>query len=155
MVSEAIPSRKGDFMFPRAVFRSMPGMSRPFGVTLLAFLTLFGGLLYLALALGFFGLALMADQGTDEVYLLMALFILIISVAFFIATRGLLRGSGWAWTLAVIVTALSFIGNLLSAYAYGFDDQVTWFSTIFGLLLSMLIFVYLFTSGVRRFFGRL
>lgn len=142
-------------MSPKTVFRSMPGLNRPFGVTLLAFFTLFGGLLYLALALGFFGLGLMPDQGVDEVYLLLGLFVLVISVAFFVATRGLLRGSGWAWTLAVIVTALSFIGNLLSAYAYGFDDQVTRISTIFGLLLSMLILAYLFTSRVRRFFGKL
>lgn len=142
-------------MFPRTVFRSMPGMSRPFGVTLLAFLTLFGGLLYLATALGFFGLALMADQGTDEVFLLLGLFVFIIAVAFFVVTRGLLRGSGWAWTLAVVVTVLSFIGNLLSAYAYGFGDQVTRISTIFGLLLAILMLAYLFTSRVRRFFGKL
>ncbi len=44
------------------LFSLMSSMNRPFGITLLAILTLFGGLLYLAAALGFFGLALLPDE---------------------------------------------------------------------------------------------
>jgi len=147
-------------------------MNRPFGVTLLALLTLLGGLLYLAAALGFFGLALLANEGevidqlgpeTPEwivqnffvAFLLLGVFAAAIAIAFFAATRGLLRGSGWAWTLAVVVTILSIISDLLSAYTYGFGDAVTPISTVFGLLLAVLIIAYLFTARVRRFFGKL
>jgi len=147
-------------------------MNRPFGVTLLALLTLLSGLLYLAAALGFFGLALLANEaevvdrlgpGTPEwmvqdffvVFLLLGLFAAVIAIAFFAATRGLLRGSGWAWTLAVIVTILSLVSNLLSVYTYGFGDPVTSISTVFGLLLVVLILAYLYTTRVRRFFGKL
>lgn len=147
-------------------------MSRPFGVTLLAILTLFGGLLYLAAALGFFGLAFLPDEseviarlGSETpqwivdnffvVFLILGLFASVIATAFFAVTRGLLGGKGWAWTLAVIVTVLSLASNLLSAYAYGFGDPVTSASTVFGLLLAALILGYLFTTRVRRFFGKL
>ncbi len=147
-------------------------MNRPFGVTLLAILTLFGGLLYLAAALGFFGLALLPDEsevidrlGSETpqwivenffvVFLLLGLFASVIATAFFAVTRGLLRGRGWAWSLAVIVTILSLVSNLLSAYAYGLGDPVTSTSTVFGLLLAVLILAYLFTKRVRRFFGKL
>lgn len=150
----------------------MSGTNRPFGVSLLALLTLLGGLLYLAAALGFFGLALLANEGevidrlgpgTPEwmvqdffvVFLLLGIFAAIIAIVFFAVTRGLLRGSGWAWTLAVIVTILSLVSNMLSAYTYGFGDSVTLTSTVFGLLLAALILVYLFTERVRRFFGKL
>lgn len=139
---------------------------------MLAILTLFGGLLYLAAALGFFGLALLPSE--DEViahlgaetpdwivenffvvFLLLGLFASVIAVAFFAVTRGLLRGRGWAWTLAVVVTVLSLASNLLSAYTYRFGDPVTSVSTVFGLVLAVLILAYLFTRRVRRFFGKL
>jgi len=146
--------------------------SRPFGVTLLAMLTLLGGLLYLATALGFFGLALLADQAevverlgpgtpdwlTDDYFLafiLLGIFVLIIAAAFFVATQGLLAGSGWAWTLAVIVTLLSLVGNLVSMYTYGLDDQATVASTLFGFILAAIVLAYLATSRVRRFFGKM
>ncbi|MBN1677361.1 MAG: hypothetical protein JW880_02365 [Candidatus Thermoplasmatota archaeon] len=146
-------------------------MNRPFGVSLLAILTLFGGLLYLAAALGFFGLALLPSE--DEVivrlgsgapdwivesfflvFLILGLFASVIAVAFFAATRGLLQGRSWAWTLAVVVTLLSLVSSLLSVYTYGFSDPVTSMGTVFGLILVLLILAYLFTGRVRRFFGK-
>lgn len=150
----------------------MSGVNRPFGVTLLALLTLLGGLLYLAAALGFFGLALLANQGEvidrlgpgapdwmvqDHfvVFLLLGVFAAVIAIVFFAVTRGLLRGSGWAWTMAVVVTILSLLSSLLSTYTYGFEDAVSSASTIFGVILAVLILVYLFTDRVRRFFGKL
>ncbi len=87
--------------------------------------------------------------------MILGLFASIIATAFFAVTRGLLQGKSWAWTLAVVVTTLSLVSNLLSAYAYGLRDPVTSVSTVFGLLLVVLILAYLFTSRVRRFFGKL
>lgn len=158
-------------MFPATVFGPM-SLNRPFGVTLLALLTMLGGLLYLAAALGFFGLALLADRAevaerlgpgaadwlADDYFLafmLLGVFVLIIATAFFVTSHGLLTGSGWAWTLAVIVTLLSLAGNLVSVYAYGLADQTTLISTLFGFVLAVLVLAYLATSGVRRFFGKL
>ena len=159
-------------MSPAVVSGAMSDLNRPFGVTLLAFLTLLGGFLYLASALGLFGLTLLADQGevaaelgpgapawmvenSSTVFLLFGLFVLIVAVAFFAVTRGFLRGSGWSWTLAVVVTVLSIVSSTLSAFVYGLGDQVTLMSTVFGLLLAVLILAYLFTDRVRRFFGKL
>ena len=150
----------------------MDGVNRPFGVTLLALLALLSGLVYLAAAFGLFGSALLADEsevidqlGEDTpqwivdnylaVFLVLGIFTLIIAVLFFQATRGLLRGRPWAWTLAVVVTVLAVLSNMMSVYALGLEDPVTFANAAAGFVLALLILAYLYTQRVRRYFGRL
>lgn len=150
----------------------MAGDNRPFGVTLLALLALLSGLVYIAASLGLFGTALLADEGAlvdalgpdtpqwvvDNyfvVFLVLGVFALIVAVLFFQAMRGLLRGRGWAWTLAVVVTVLSLLSNLLGIYAQGLEDPVTFANAAAGFVLAALVLVYLNTQRVRRFFNKL
>jgi len=152
--------------------RGMPEINRPFGVTLLALLALLCGLVYLAAALGLFGTALLADESVliDQlgpetprwivdnylvVFFVLGILALTVALLFFLALRGLLRGRPWAWTLAVVVTVLSLLSNLLSVYAQGLGDPVTLANAAMGFILAALIMAYLYTQRVRRFFGKL
>src|SRR4030042_1790125 len=137
----------------------MDGVNRPFGVTLLALLGLLSGLVYLAAAFGLFGSALLADEGEviDQlgedtpqwivdnylaVFFVLGILTLVIAVLFFQATRGLLRGRPWAWTLAVVVTVLAVLSNMMSVYALGLEDPVTFANAAAGFVLALLILVY-------------
>jgi uncharacterized BrkB/YihY/UPF0761 family membrane protein len=150
----------------------MSEFNRPFGVALLALLALLSGLVFLASSLGFFGTALLADEGAlvtelgDDTpqwvvdnyvvfFTALGALTLLLAVLFFAATRGLLRGREWAWTLAVVVTVLSVVSNILGIYAQGLDDPVVLADSAVGFVFAVLILGYLLTKRVRRFFGKL
>ncbi len=150
----------------------MSEVNRPFGVTLLALLALLSGLVYLAASFGLFAAATLADEvelldqlGPDTpqwvadnyivVFLALGFLALTIAVLFFLAMRGLLRGRPWAWTLAVVVTVLSLISNLMSVYTQGLEDPVTFANAAAGFVLALVILAYLYSQRVRRYFGRL
>lgn len=150
----------------------MSELNRPFGVTLLALLTLLSGLACLAASLGLFGTALLADEGAlvgqlgpdtpdwivdnyVAVFLVLGLVFLVVAVLYFQATRGLLRGRPWAWTLAVVVTVLSVLSNLMGVYAQGLEDPVIFANSAVGFAFAFLILAYLYTRRVRNYFDRM
>lgn len=71
-----------------------------------------------------------------------------IAIVSFIVAYGLLKGKGWAWTVAIILSIISIVWNvitLVTAANYG---------GIISIIISGIILYYLFRPHVKAYFGK-
>ncbi len=79
---------------------------RPLGVTIIAILTIIGGIGFLASGIAaVVATPFLSDMGGLSAGIGAALIVL--GIAYFVMAYGLWKGKGWTWTITVI---LSFIG---------------------------------------------
>jgi hypothetical protein len=74
--------------------------------------------------------------------------LLAIAIVSFIVAYGLLKGRGWAWTVAIILSIISIVWNvvtLATAANYG---------GIISIIISGIILYYLFRPHVKAYFGK-
>ena len=123
---------------------------RPFGVTLIAVLTIIGGIAFLASGItaatvapflsGTQTLLVGLSAGTGAAFLALG-------IAYFVMAYGLLKGKGWAWTITLV---LSYIG-----IALGFVSIVTGhIGSVFGIIINAVIVYYIYRPKVKSFFGK-
>ena len=71
-----------------------------------------------------------------------------IAVVSFIVAYGLLKGKGWAWTVAIILSIISIVWNVVTlATAANFGG-------IISIIISGIILYYLFRPHVKAYFGK-
>jgi uncharacterized membrane protein (UPF0136 family) len=71
-----------------------------------------------------------------------------IAVVSFVVAYGLLKGKGWAWTVAIILSIISIVWNaitLVTAANYG---------GIISIIISGIIIYYLYRPHVKAYFGK-
>ncbi|MFL6309169.1 MAG: hypothetical protein ACJ70T_04120 [Nitrososphaera sp.] len=71
-----------------------------------------------------------------------------IAIVSFIVAYGLLKGKGWAWTVAIILSIISIVWNvitLVTAANYG---------GIISIIISAITLYYLFRPHVKAYFGK-
>jgi uncharacterized membrane protein (DUF2068 family) len=133
---------------------------RPTGVTILAVLQIFGGIISLFFGLSslfFGGLMVVSDAAATAgaeidmgpIMLAAGVLALISGVIGLIAGYGLFTLKGWGWTLAVIFAIANIVSNLL-----GLFQGANIVGGIIGIVISGLILYYLNTSTVKRAFGK-
>ena len=66
---------------------------------------------------------------------------------YFAVGIGYFGGKGWAWTVGIIVTAISIVLDIVQI-AFGA------YSNAFGLVIGLLIIYYLTRPHVKVFFGK-
>ena len=141
---------------------------RPFGVTILAILTIIAGIAFLANGVTAATIApslsvtntshnsTFSTTGSSAIIpqsLLVGLSVgagvalLALGIAYFVMAYGLLKGKGWAWTITVL---LSYIG-----IALGFVSIVTGhIGAVFGIIINAVIVYYIYRPKVKSFFGK-
>ncbi len=128
-------------------------MERPTGVTILAVLEIIAGILMLFGTAGMLFLATLGGKmpGVGIFFgmfaLAMAFIFIVLAVLAFVVAYGLWNGRGWAWWLAIILSAISLITNLGSLVTGNPGGIV-------GLVIAIVILYYLTRPHVKRFFGR-
>ncbi len=132
---------------------------RPIGVLILAVLSfiagaflLLGGIIFIAVGGTLVSLfssifpswlqALLATLG-----LVIGIILLALAVCYIIVGKGLLDGKPWAWTLTLVLTAISAINGVMGLLSGNFGVVVS-------LAINGLIIWYLFTPEVKAFFGK-
>jgi hypothetical protein len=71
-----------------------------------------------------------------------------IAIVSFVVAYGLLKGRGWAWTLAIILSIISIVWNAITlATAANFGG-------IISIIISGIILYYLFRPHVKEYFGK-
>ena len=73
--------------------------------------------------------------------------LLAIAIAYLVVAYGLLKGFGWSWTFAVILSIISIVLNAVSV-------AVGNFYSIISIIISGLILYYLYRPHVKAFFGK-
>jgi len=123
-------------------------MNRPFGVTVIAYLALIGGLFGLCLPiLGMMSSSLLGPLAVVGV-VASAFFIVgpILQLVFAAGAFGL---RPWAWYVGLIATGITVIGVIVNIF-----QGATFGSAVWGGIIPIIIFFYLLTPDVRKAFGQ-
>jgi uncharacterized membrane protein (DUF2068 family) len=119
---------------------------RPLGVTIIAILTIIGGIGFLASGIA----AVVAAPFLSDMEGLSAgigAALMALGIAYFVMAYGLWKGKGWAWTITLV---LSFIGIVL-----GIISIVTGnIGAVFHLIINIIVVYYLYRPNVKMFFGK-
>ncbi|HUV25266.1 MAG TPA: hypothetical protein VMW26_07540 [Methanomassiliicoccales archaeon] len=138
---------------------------RPIGVTILGFMALLLGLIYLLGATGSF---LVAGLPLDElqeignipdfivensgiIFTSLGVVFLIFAVVSFLLSYGFFKGRPWAWTLGIILGVLSIISSVINLMIYWDISNLS--SSIISILIAVLLITYLTRPGVKRYFS--
>ncbi|HID05244.1 MAG TPA: hypothetical protein EYH45_03790 [Candidatus Caldiarchaeum subterraneum] len=127
--------------------------ARPTGVTILAVLEIIGGILSL---LGGVGLMVLAGFAATVpvvgifagVLVALGAALTLLGILSFIVAYGLLKGMGWAWMLALILSIIGVIIGVVSLVQGGV-------SAVVGIIINVIIIYYLTRPHVKQYFGRL
>jgi uncharacterized membrane protein HdeD (DUF308 family) len=107
---------------------------RPLGVTIIAILTIIGGILFL-----FSGLVLLIIG--------IGIILLALGIAYFVMAYGLWNGRGWAWTITLILSVIGIIIAIVSTAAGNV-------ATIINVIIYAIVIYYLYRPNVKAFFGK-
>lgn len=123
-------------------------MKRPFGITVIAIVALFSGLFGLCWpTLVFMGSTLLGPVfGTVGV--IAGIFLIIGPILQLVFSFGAFKLSSWAWYLGLISTGITVLGVIVNLF-----DGASFWSAIWGSILSVIIFIYLLKPNVRQAFG--
>ena len=137
--------------------------SRPLGVTIIAILNVISGIIMLA---GGAGLATLGsalptmttvDPNAGGQMALVGLLgggavavgavLIILGIVSFIVAWGLFKGKGWAWTVTLILSAISIIMGIVSLVGGNFG-------AIVNIIIAGIVIYYLFRPHVKAYFGK-
>jgi hypothetical protein len=142
---------------------------RPIGVTIIAILTIIGGIALLIGGLVFIAFggilsAVSSEGGSTEaadiaalgmVPMILGIGMVIIGIIYLIVSYGLLKGKGWAWTITIIVMIIGIVIQIISAISTGLltSSLTSAVAThIIGIIISGIIIFYLYRPHVRAYF---
>ena len=74
--------------------------------------------------------------------------LLAIAIVSFVVAYGLLKGKGWAWTVAIILSIISIVWNAITLVT------AANFGGIISIIISGIILYYLFRPHVKAYFGK-
>jgi uncharacterized membrane protein (DUF2068 family) len=131
-----------------------PIRHRPTGVTILAVLFVIAGAF--TLLRGITTLETALAQGSGSILtvlgaLLIPLGIEILCIASFVAAYGLFTGKSWAWLVAVALSTIGLVVNVLSLVI---PNMGTITGALVGIAINGIVLYYLSRRNVRQYFGR-
>jgi hypothetical protein len=123
-------------------------MKRPFGITVIAILALFGGLFgFCWPVLVFTGSTFLGPiLGTVGVFA--GIFLIVGPILQLIFAYGAFKLRPWAWYLGLISSGITVLGIVINLF-----DGASFWSAIWGSIFSIIIFIYLLTPDVRQAFN--
>lgn len=113
---------------------------RPLGVTIIAILTVIGGIGFLAS--GATALALIPLFG-----IIIGSILVVIGLAYFLMAYGLWNGLRWAWTTTLILSGIGIIlgiGSIVSGNI----------GALFHTIVNAIVIYYLYRPKVKEYFGK-
>ena len=121
---------------------------RPFGITVIGILALFGSLFGMCWPiLAFTGSAILGGI-LGSIGTLAGMFLLLGPLLQLIFAIGVFNLRKWAWYLGLISSGITVTGVVINLL-----DGASFLSAIWGSTISVIIFIYLLTPKVRDAFG--
>ena len=137
--------------------------NRPKGVTIIAILAIISGIILLFGGLSLIGAGALFSTAPADVtnnpngpesmgsffgmaFLLLGAILLVIGVGYLVMSYGLLKGKGWAWTITIILTAISIAIQIVSGIANSMivasisNDGASILSGLIGQIIGIAIF---------------
>jgi uncharacterized membrane protein HdeD (DUF308 family) len=110
---------------------------RPLGVTIIAILTVIGGIAFVA-------------SGAVLVIVGIGFALIALGIAYFVMAYGLWKGKGWAWTITLIISAIGVVLGIASIAAGGQKAA----GAIVQIIINAVVIYYLYRPSVKAFFGK-
>jgi uncharacterized membrane protein (DUF2068 family) len=107
---------------------------RPLGVTVIAILTVIGGIIFLV-------------SGLVLLIIGIGIILLALGIAYLVMAYGLWKGKGWAWTITLILAAIGIIVAVVSIATGNVGGIVS-------IIINGVIIYYLYRPNVKAFFGK-
>ena len=107
---------------------------RPLGVTVIAILTVIGGIIFLV-------------SGLVLLIIGIGIILLALGIAYLVMAYGLWKGKGWAWTITLILSAIGIIVAVVSIATGNVGG-------IISIIINGVIIYYLYRPSVKAFFGK-
>ena len=107
---------------------------RPLGVTIIAILTLIGGIIFLA-------------SGLFLLIIGIGIILLALGIAYLVMAYGLWKGKAWAWTITLILSAIGIIVAIVSIVLGNV-------AAIINAIIHGIVIYYLYRPNVKAFFGK-
>jgi hypothetical protein len=107
---------------------------RPLGVTIIAILTLIGGILFLA-------------SGLVLLIIGIGIILLALGIAYLVMAYGLWKGKEWAWTITLILSAIGIIVAIVTIVLGNV-------AAIINAIIHGIVIYYLYRPNVKAFFGK-
>jgi hypothetical protein len=123
-------------------------MKRPFGITVIAILALFSGLFGLCWPILVFMGSTFLGPVFGTVGVIAGIFLIVGPVLQLIFAIGAFKLQSWVWYLGLISTGITVIGVIVNLF-----DGASFWSAIWGSILPVIIFIYLWKPNVRQAFG--
>jgi hypothetical protein len=123
-------------------------MNRPFGVTVIAILALINGLFGLCWPILIFTGSAFLGPIFGTIGVIAGIFLIVGPLLHLIFAYGAFNLRSWAWYLGLIASGITVIGVVIHLIQGG-----PFWSTIWGSVLSIIIFIYLLSANVRQAFG--
>jgi len=123
-------------------------MNRPFGVTVIGILALISGLFGLCWPILIFTGSAFLGPIFGTIGVIAGIFLIIGPLLHLIFAYGAFNLRSWAWYLGLIASGITVIGVVINLIQGG-----PFWSTIWGSVLSIIIFIYLLSANVRLAFG--
>jgi uncharacterized membrane-anchored protein len=153
---------------------------RPIGVTIIAILTIIGGILLLLSGVGLVTLGALFSVnpvnttstsspsfGVQFIGIISAVVggvLLVIGIGYLVMSYGLLKGKGWAWTITIILIIIGIViqivstsvGSVFTASSLNNANNVISgiVGSIIGIAINIVILYYLYRPHVKAYFGK-
>jgi hypothetical protein len=151
---------------------------RPIGVTIIAILTIIGGILLLLSGVALVTLGVFVSvpvNTTSASSSIGAQFISVISAAvggvllaigigYIVMSYGLIKGKGWAWTITIILIIIGIViqivstsvGSVFTTSSLHNANNVSSgiVGSIIGIAINIVILYYLYRPHVKAYFGK-
>jgi hypothetical protein len=122
------------------VIALMMYVQRPLGVTVIAILTVIGGL-------GFLGSGALIFALIPLLGIIIGGVLVIIGIAYFVMAYGLWNGRRWAWKLTLILSGIGIIVGIGSIVVGNVGS-------LFHTIINAVVIYYLYRPNVKDYFGR-
>ena len=112
----------------------MQQKQRPLGVTIIAILTIIGGIALLS-------------SGAVLIVVGVGVVLVILGIAYLVMAYGLWKGKRWAWTITLILSVIGIISGIVSIATGHYE-------VIINIIINAVVIYYLYRPNVKAFFGK-
>jgi len=129
--------------------------NRPFGVALISIIVAIEAIFQILAALAMFGLSTAGFftttyTGASAVIMAIGIIALVVGIIELVVAAGMWSMESWTWVLAVIISWIDVVFDIVGAFV----NSQSFAATLVSIIVPVIVLIYFYQPGVRKAFGR-
>lgn len=129
--------------------------NRPFGVALISIIVAIEAIFQILAALAMFGLSTAGFftttyAGASAVIMAIGIIALVVGIIELVVAAGMWSMESWTWVLAVIISWIDVVFDIVGAFV----NSQSFAATLVSIIVPVIVLIYFYQPGVRKAFGR-